>query len=434
MKYPINTSADDFSFVMDETTGDRGFLSSNRESGKGGDDIYSWYLPPLIFTISGRVFDADTRANIEKANIEMFGSDGTSIPFKTDKTGAYKFDLKPETTYKISAIMNNYLNKYLEVSTVGLEQSKDFIGDFDFALRSILRAIELPEIYYDLGKWDLRPESKKALDELLQTLNDNPTSVIEIGSHTDSRPIPMTNETLSSKRAESVVNYLIKNGIVAERLTYQGYAAREPRVLDHDLGSFKQGDVLNDEFISKLKTTKLKEEAHQLNRRTEFKVLRTNYVTGQTSSDNMLAPQVDSTKIINESGLTPVEDVTIATQVEVKDAASDPKTKSGPGEVYTCQKKDTYLSVAKTYSITVKDLKSLNDIRSELIFEGMELKVNPAGDYTEYDKKFYTLGKGEDSWKVIAKKLNMKDSELKKLNKGVDEKYFRVGKKIRIVQ
>ena len=429
LKYPINTSADDFSFILDETTGDRGFLSSNREGGKGGDDIYAWNLPPLIFTISGRVYDADTRANIENASIEMFGSDGTSIPFKTDKTGAYKFDLKPETSYKISATMNNYLNKYLEVTTQGLEQSKDFIGDFDFAMRSILRAIELPEIYYDLAKWDLRPESKKSLDELLQTLKDNPTSVIEIGSHTDARPIPMTNDTLSSRRALSVVNYLIKNGVVAERLTHKGYGAREPRTLDRDLGNFKQGDVLNEEFIGKLKSTKLKEEAHQLNRRTEFKVLRTNYVTGQAASENLNYSTPDAGKMTETKDSIPMDDVNIPTEVEVKDA---PK-KTGPGELYTCQKSDTYVSISKNFGITVKDLKKINDLRTEQIVAGMELKVDPNGDYSDYDKKFYTLGKGEEQWKDISKKLNLKDSDLKKLNPGIDEKHFRMGKKIRIV-
>ncbi|HNQ61878.1 MAG TPA: OmpA family protein [Bacteroidia bacterium] len=430
MKYPINTSGDDFAFIIDETTGDRGYLSSNRSGGKGGDDIYSWELPPLIFTISGRVYDADTRANIENANIEMFGSDGTSIPFKTDKTGAYKFDLKPETSYKISATMNNYLNKYLEVSTVGLEQSKDFIGDFDFAMRSILRAIELPEIYYDLGKWDLRSESKKSLDDLLQTLNENPTIVIEIGSHTDSRPIPMTNDTLSSRRAQSVVNYLIKNGIAAERLTYKGYAAEEPRRLESDLGSFKQGDVLNTEFINGLKTTKLKEEAHQLNRRTEFKVLRTNYVVGQDASENLNYTPSEKTTV-EETDSIPVEDITTPTEVEVQEAAP---SKSGPGEVYTCQKSDTYVSIAKNYGISVRDLKILNDLRSEQIAAGMQLKVDPKGDYTDFDKKFYTLEKGEMTYKVVAKKLNLKDSDLKKLNPGITEKYFRIGKKIRVAE
>ncbi len=437
MRYPINSAADDFAFVIDEATGNRGFLSSDREGGKGSDDIYAWNLPPLIFTVSGRVFDADSKANIEGATIELFGNDGTSIPFKTDATGSYKFDLKPETTYKLSATMSNYLNKFIELSTVGLEQSKDFIGDFDFALRSTRRAIELPEIYYDLGKWDLRPESKKSLDGLLQILNDNPTIVIELGSHTDSRPIPMTNDSLSTKRAQSVVNYLIRNGIDKDRLYYRGYAAREPRELERDMGSFKKGDVMTDAFISNLKNTKLKEEAHQLNRRTEFKVLRSNFVKGQAATDNVNMPSGQKEITIQE-GVKAVDDPSTATKVEVKEAGgSDAKSaevKSGPGEIYICKKGDTYVTVAKAYDISVKDLKILNEIRSEQIFEGMELKVDPKGDYTEYNKKFYTLEKGEDSWKVIAKKLNMKESDLKKLNKGVDDKSFRPGKKIRIAQ
>src|SRR6185436_6509051 len=100
-----------------------------REGGHGSDDIYEWKLPPLVFTISGKVYDADTRALLDDVNIELFGSDGTSIPFKTDKTATYKFDLKPETSYKVSASKKDYLNKYLEMTTVGLEMSRDFIGD-----------------------------------------------------------------------------------------------------------------------------------------------------------------------------------------------------------------------------------------------------------------------------------------------------------------
>ena len=141
------------------TTGDKVF-SSNREGGKGVT-IFTWHLPPLS-SLYQDVYLMQIRKRILKAQVlNCFGSDGTSIPFKTDATGTYKFDLKPETTYKLSATNKNYLNKYLEVSTIGLEQSKDFIGDFDFALRSMLRSIELPDIYYDLAKWDLRPESKK---------------------------------------------------------------------------------------------------------------------------------------------------------------------------------------------------------------------------------------------------------------------------------
>ena len=441
LKYPINTSYDDFAFIVDEITNDKGYLSSDRPDGKGSDDIYAWSLPPLLFTVSGKVFDADTKGNVEGATIELFGSDGSSIPLKTDKTGAYKFDLKPETSYRLSATMPNYLNKYIEVSTVGLEQSKDFIGDFDFALRSTLRAIELPEVYYDLAKWDLRPESKKSLDGLVQTLKENPTVVVEIGSHTDSRPIPMTNDTLSKRRAESVVNYLVQHGIERDRLSFQGYGASQPRSLDKGMGSFKSGDVLNGTFIDKLKDTKTKEEAHQLNRRTEFRVLRTNYVKGQSATDdiNIEAPVKTLT---DTSAMKAVEDVNVAKQVDVKDAVTGEVVKpstSTPvpavaGELYVVKKNDTYISVAKAYGMPVKDLKALNGLKGELIAEGMELKVTKGGDYTDYDKKFHILEKGEDSYSALAKKLGMKSGDLKKLNKGIDDDTFRPGKKIRIVQ
>ncbi len=456
MKYPVNSSHDDFAFIIDEISGDRGFLSSDREGGKGGDDIYSWYLPPLVFTVSGKVFDADTKGNIEGATIELFGSDGSSIPYKTDKTGAYKFDLKPETSYKLSATMSNYLVKYMEVSTVGQEQSKDFIGDFDFALRSTLRAIELPEVYYDLAKWNLRPESNKALDGLILTLNENPTIVIEIGSHTDSRPIPMTNDTLSQRRAKSVVEYLISKGIDKERLEYHGYGQTVPRTLIKDMGSFKEGDVLNDAFIDNLKSKKLKEEAHQLNRRTEFKVLRTNFVKPQGNIDNInLQEQKSSSAEPIESKDKPADAAgtgaetgaaaaagaatgaaVIATDSpETKPEADSVKeTKSGPGEIYVVKKNDTYNTIAKQYEMTVKDLKALNGLKGEMPYEGMELKVTPGGDYTEYDKNFYTVEKGEDNWQALSKKLNVKVGDLKKMNKGIAEDQLRVGKRIRIAQ
>jgi peptidoglycan-associated lipoprotein len=420
LKYPINTSFDDFAYVLDELNPEKGFLSSNRPSGKGGDDIYSWYLAPLTFTISGRVYDLDTKEPLAGTSIELFGSDGSSIPFKTDATGNYKFDLKPETKYKLSASQKTYLNKYLEVSTVGLEQSKDFIGDFDFALRSTLRAIELPEVYYDLAKWDLRPESKKSLDGLVQILTENPTITIELGSHTDSRPIPMTNDTLSQRRAESVVAYLIKAGIQPERLVAKGYGATQPRTLDKDRGSFKKGDRLDDAFINGLATKELKEQAHQLNRRTEFRVLKTNYMDPSSA-----------TEIVQETAPAPVVSTDTPVKVEVQEAPKA-EEKSGPGEIHYCKKSETYNSIAKQYSITVKDLKTLNGIKTEQIFEGMELKVELNGDYTEYDKQFYVLEKGDDSFKTIAKKLNMKEGDLKKLNKGMSDVDFRPGRRIRI--
>jgi peptidoglycan-associated lipoprotein len=429
LKYPANTSADDFAYISDET-GETGFLSSNREGGKGSDDIYKWTLPPLVFSVSGKVYDADSKANIEGARIEIFASDGSNIPYNTDKTGSYKFDLKPETDYKLVATVPSYLSKQYELSTKGLETSKDFIGDFDFALKSTLKAIELPNILYDLGKWDLRPESKKALDGLIQIMNDNPTIVIELGSHTDSRPIPMSNDTLSQRRAESVVNYLIEKGIDPGRLSAKGYGQHQPRTLYKDIGAFKSGDVLTDAFINNLKKPALKEEAHQLNRRTEFKVLRTNFIKTEGDINKPVIEIVDSgaPEVQPENIIIQQKTEEVPTKVEIKEVV---KT---TGDIYVATKKDTYSSIAKSYNMDVKTLKALNNLKSELIYEGMELKVTPDGDYTEYDKKFYTLDKDDKTWKDVAKKTNLKDTDLKKMNKNVDEDQFRVGKKIRIAK
>ncbi len=502
MKYPINSSHDDFSFMIDENAGDRGYITSDREGGKGSDDIYSWLLPPLVFTVSGKVQDAETKVNMEGTTIELFGSDGTSVSYKTDKTGTFKFDLKPETSYKISASMSDYLNKYYEVSTVGLEQSKDFIGDFNFALlsyenspqriqkeidaqvtslekqkeqelqdkklndeqkkvieekyqkeaekikalaanRSTKKAIELPEVYYDLAKWDLRPESRKALDGLIQILNENPTIVIELGSHTDSRPIPMTNDTLSQRRAESVVAYLVDKGIDKERLKPVGYGQREPRILLKNMGSFKAGDILDDNFIDKLKNSKTKEEAHQMNRRTEFKVLRTNFIKDQGAIDNNNQGKSTVTASIASTPAKAVENAVAAVKTEVKTAEAIPSQTAakvvetevtGPGEIYVAKKNETYNTIAKQYEMTVKDLKTLNGLKGELIYTGMELKVTPNGDYTEYDKKFHIVEKGETSWSILAKNMSMNASDLKKMNREIDEKDLRIGKKIRIAK
>ena len=421
LKSPINSPADDFAFLTDDSN-DHGYLSSDREGGKGSDDIYEWKLPPLVFTISGKVFDADTKALLEDVNIELFGSDGTSIPFKTDRTATYKFDLKPETSYKVSASKKDYLNKYLEMTTVGLENSRDFIGDFDFALKSIIKPIELPNILYDLGKWDLRPESKVALDELVTTMNDNPRIVIELGSHTDSRPIPMTNDTLSQRRAQSVVNYLIEKGVDADRLVAKGYGEKEPRTFDKNMGSFKAGTVLDDAFIATIKKTPQKEEAHQLNRRTEFRVLRNNYVKGQKGTDNTPGGTVDSSS----------KKMEVKDEVKNVEKPKDEPVSKEPGKVYVAEKKDTYMSISKKFSISMKDLKTINGLKSEQLYEGMELKVEKSGDYTDYDSKFYVLEAGDDSYSKIAKKLNLKTSDLKKMNKEVEETSFHPGKRIRI--
>lgn len=276
MRYPINSNADDFAIIFEKEQ-EKGYFTSNREDGKGSDDIYSFLLPALKFTLCGTVSDFKTKKPIGEATVSLVGTDGSSLETTTDSKGKYCFDLSPATSYVITAGKKDYyLNKTGKTTTVGFEEDKDLIHDFE--LDPINRVIDLPNIFYDLGKWDLRPESKVALDGLVETLNDNPTIVVELGSHTDTRGSDAANLALSQKRAQSVVNYLIENDIEEERLVAKGYGETTPKVLDVVVGAFAKGSVINDAFIAKLGTEDEKEEAHQLNRRTEFKVLRNDFV------------------------------------------------------------------------------------------------------------------------------------------------------------
>ncbi len=276
MRSPINSSGDDFAIIFEKEQ-EKGFFTSNREDGKGSDDIYSFLLPALKFTLCGVVSDYKTKKAVGNATVSIVGTDGSSLETNTDASGKYCFDLSPATSYVITAGKKDfYLNKTGKTTTVGFEEDKDLVHDFE--LDPINRVIDLPNIFYDLGKWDLRPESKVALDGLVETLNDNPTIVVELGSHTDTRASDSYNLSLSQKRAQSVVDYLIDNDVAGERLVAKGYGETTPKVLDTQVGEFAKGSVINDAFIAKLVGDELKEEAHQLNRRTEFKVLRNDYV------------------------------------------------------------------------------------------------------------------------------------------------------------
>lgn len=149
-------------------------------------------------------------------------------------------------------------------------------------LTAIDKPIELPNIFYDFGKWDLRPESMVSLDKLVETLNDNSNVTIELMSHTDSRDTEEYNLDLSQKRAQSVVQYLIEKGIAPDRLSAKGYGESTPKVVDESIAEqnafLKVGTTLAEQFINTLATEEQKEIAHQINRRTEFRVLRTDYV------------------------------------------------------------------------------------------------------------------------------------------------------------
>lgn len=277
LKTPINSTEDDFAIVF-ESEVERGFFSSGRK-GRGNDDIYSFVLPPLEFSVKGVVRDDRTNNLLSGAKVTAVGSDGITIESTTADDGAFRFMLKPSTDYVFIAGKDGYLRGKARESTKGLEQSRDF--DVTVYLSSTERVIELPNIFYDFAKWDLRPESMVSLDNLVETLNDNPNVTIELMSHTDSRGAPADNEELSQKRAQSVVEYLISKGIAQDRLQAKGYGESQPKVVDdkilEEYAFLKTGDTLTESYINQLPGDQ-QEQAHQINRRTEFRVLSTDYI------------------------------------------------------------------------------------------------------------------------------------------------------------
>ena len=277
MKAPINSFADDFGIAFEDGN-ERGIFSSTRK-GKGNDDLYSFELPPLKFNITGLVKDEKTGLAISSSKVDLIASDGNSLQAETGTIGDFKFSLRPDVDYIMVASKKGYLKGKEKETTKGQEKSREFM--VTILLTPIDRPIELPNILYDFGKWDLRPESMVSLDKLVETLNENSNVTIELMSHTDSRNTEEYNLTLSQKRAQVVVQYLIDKGIEPERLSAKGYGKSTPKVVDATIASqnpfLKEGAVLNDQYLNSLANDEQREIAHQINRRTEFKVVRIDY-------------------------------------------------------------------------------------------------------------------------------------------------------------
>ena len=307
LKYPINSTMDDFAIVFHPEE-EWGYLSSNRKGTRGKEDIWYFIEPPLVFTLSGTVKDDRTLFYVEGADVKLVGSNGISVTTKTNDKGYYSFtssQIKPNVTYDIIVSKPDYFKEKGTITTVGVEFSKDF--QKDFVLKPIPdEPIVLPDILYDLGKWDLKPQYQDSLQGLIQTLRDNPKLVIELASHTDSRDTEERNDILSQKRAQSVVDYLIMRGIDPQRLVAKGYGERVPRTLKKDIVKdgflFKKGTTLDEAFIKSLPSKAQQEAAHALNRRTEFRVLRRDYVPAANQNPDLAKIQI---KINPEDNFVP---------------------------------------------------------------------------------------------------------------------------------
>jgi peptidoglycan-associated lipoprotein len=277
MKSPVNSFADDFGITF-ENENERGIFSSTRK-GKGNDELYSFELPPMKFNVTGLVKDEKTGSSISGSLVQLIASDGSNLQAETGTSGDFKFALKADVDYIFLASKRGYLNGKEKETTKGQEKSREFM--LTILLTAIDKPIELPNILYDFGKWDLRPESMVSLDKLVETLFDNPNVTIELMSHTDSRDTEEYNQDLSQKRAQIVVQYLIDKGIESARLSPKGYGESTPKIVDAIIVAqnpfLKAGTALTEQYINTLATDEQKEIAHQINRRTEFRVLRTDY-------------------------------------------------------------------------------------------------------------------------------------------------------------
>ncbi|WP_288733546.1 OmpA family protein [uncultured Parabacteroides sp.] len=276
LKAPINSMGDDFGITF-EGNKEKGFFSSNRNDARGYDHLYSFELPIITIFIEGIVSDVDENP-IEDATVRIVGKDGLNEKVLAKKDGTYRVELERDIRYVMMASARGYLNQNFELKTGPEEKNETYI--VDFYLSPISKPVVIENIFYDFDKATLRPESQKALDEMIKMLNDNPNVTIELGAHTDRKGSDQYNERLAQRRAQSVVDYLIAGGIEKERLEAKGYGESVPKVINKKMAKnydfLNEGDVLTEEFILTL-TPEQQEIADQINRRTEFKVLRTNY-------------------------------------------------------------------------------------------------------------------------------------------------------------
>ena len=274
--FPLNSNGDDFGLTF-EGPYNRGFFSSNRGDARGWDHIYAFEYPEIVQSIKGWVYEQEGY-ELPAAQVFMVGNDGTNLKLNVLADGSFKQVVKPGVEYVMLATCKGYLNHKEELVVKPSETSHEYV--LQFPLASITAPVLIDNIFYDLDKYTLRPESKQALDELVKLLNENPNVTIELSAHCDYRGTPEYNKTLAQHRANAVVHYLIEAGIAPQRLTPMGYGKEKPKTIRKKLTErykwLKEGDVLTEDFITKLDKDK-QEICNQLNRRTEFVVQRTTY-------------------------------------------------------------------------------------------------------------------------------------------------------------
>ncbi|MBO7416286.1 MAG: OmpA family protein [Bacteroidaceae bacterium] len=276
MQSPVNSRYDDFgmTFQGDLT---RGYFSSNRNDGRGRDHLWTFELPETVHRITGWVYEKDGY-ELPDAIVHLVGNDGTNMKLNVKDDGSFTQRVTPGVSYLLLGTSKGYMNYMQEMTADSTDQDREYV--LQFPLSSISKPVLIDNIFYDFDKATLRPESAQSLDELVILLNNNPGVTIEIGAHCDYKGDDDYNKRLSQQRAESVVQYLINHGIDKERLTARGYGETQPKTISRKAAGqydfLNENDILSEDFILKL-TEEQQEICNQLNRRTEFRVLRTTY-------------------------------------------------------------------------------------------------------------------------------------------------------------
>ncbi len=272
----FNTEADDFAIIF-EAKNNQGYFSSRRKGGKGGDDIYRFYknIPVIEYYLEGVVLNADTRKPIAASELKLTGNNGSVLIKKTEGDGKFSFKLNNNTDYICIASANGFLNQKALLSTMGYTQGHTFRDTM--LMVSTAKPIEIPNIFYEYGKANLNSQSREALDKLVDLMRDNPDIVVELAAHTDSRGTNESNLDLSQRRAQAVVDYLVREGIDEDRMYAKGYGEEEPKSVDRAIADkytfLSIGRKLTEAYINTMRTEEQKEICHQLNRRTELIVL-----------------------------------------------------------------------------------------------------------------------------------------------------------------
>lgn len=255
---PVNSTKDDFDYVVNSEN--LGFFSSNRDGGKGFDDIYTFKICTHI--ISGIITDAETKEILPNAKVMLFDDKMTIISETiASEKGIYQFKIECNKKYYVRASKETYdtnEKSFDAVSTIGT-------STLDLELKSNVLPIEVGTdlaklfnisiIYFDLDKWNIRPDAVEDLEKIIQVLHQYPAMTITIRSHTDCRQTHKYNEQLSDKRANSTLEFIVKNGIARNRLTAKGYG--ETQLLNNCSDNIP-----------------CSEEEHQKNRRSEFIVVK----------------------------------------------------------------------------------------------------------------------------------------------------------------